>query len=279
MTTHNPVSALPLPSYFSHLAKSYSRSTANTTLDVFADILASEVQTSETPIDANSIVHDNAAGPGVATAGVLATVSPDQAPKEILVSDNNEDMVTGARDSFDSPSVTCKILDAHDLSSLSDNYFTHSITNFSIFTFRNAEGAMAEVHRTLKPGGVAIVSSWERFAVLPLVHEVQTALRPDLPLMPVPGPRFFNDGELEKVLATAGFNNIKSLKRDIIVSDEDAVNGLREFMSGGFMQRARENYTADDIARWPAAMDAAIKTEIARHGGISFKCFIAIARK
>ena len=281
MASHNPVASLPLPSYFSHLAKSYNRSTANTTLDVFADILASQVQTSDNPIDGNSVVHDNAAGPGVATAGIYATLAPSSIPKEILISDNNDGMVSGARDSFNSPNISYKNLDAHDLSSLADNYFTHSITNFSIFTFAKAETAMSEVYRTLRPGGTAVVTSWRRFAVLPIVHEVQKRLRPDLPLMPVPGPRFFEEGQLETVLTTAGFEreNIRSLERDILVKEEDAIAGLKEFMSGGFMDRAREGYTKDDIAKWGEILEKVVEDEIAAYGGISFQCFIAIATK
>lgn len=281
MSASNPVASLPLKNYFSHLAKGYNRNTANTTLDVFTDILKSEVQTSDKPINADSIVHDNAAGPGVATAGILATLKSEDLPKEILVSDNNEGMVTGARDSFDSPSIKYENLDAHDLSSLQDNYFTHSITNFSIFTFKDAEGAMAEVYRTLKPDGQAIVTSWERFAVLPIVHQAQKTLRPDLPAMPVPGPRFFEDGELEKVLVSGGFkrDQIRSFKRDIIVSDEDLVAGAKEFMSGDYMQRAREGYTEEEVAKWPETIAAVVKEEIEKYGGIKFQCFIAIATK
>lgn len=281
MSAHNPVSSLPLPGYFSHLAKGYNRNTANTTLDIFADVLKNEIQTSRNPINSSSIVHDNAAGPGIATAGILETLDKADVPKEILISDNNDVMVTGARESFDLPAVQSKNLDAHDLSSLEDSTFTHSITNFSIFTFQNPEAAMAEVFRTLKPDGVAVVTSWERFAILPLVHETQKALRPDLPLMPVPGPRFFEDGELEKVLATAGFQtgNMKSLKRDITVSNEDGIAGLKEFMKGPFMARAKENYTPEDLAKWSETIDTVVENEIATNGGVQFKAFIVIASK
>lgn len=281
MSPSNPVASLPLKNYFSHLAKGYNRNTANTTLDVFTDILKSEVQTSDKPINASSIVHDNAAGPGIATAGILAVLRNEDWPKEILVSDNNEDMVTGARDSFDSPTIKYQNLDAHDLSSLQDNYFTHSVTNFSIFTFKDAEGAMGEVHRTLKPEGQAIVTSWERFAVLPIVRQAQKTLRPDLPPMPVPGPRFFDDGELEKVLAAGGFKKekMRSFKRGIIVSDEALIAGVRDFMAGPFMQRAREGFTEEEVAKWPETIDAVVKEEIAKYGGIKFQCFIAIATK
>lgn len=281
MSAHNPVASLPLPGYFSHLAKGYSRSTANTTYDVFADVLKSEIQTSSNPINASSIVHDNAAGPGIATAAILETLDKADAPKHILVSDNNEGMVTGARDSFDSPTIQVKNLDAHDLSSLEDGTYTHSITNFSIFTFPNAEAAMAEVFRTLRPDGTAVVTSWERFTILPLVHEAQKTIRPDLPLMPVPGPRFFDDGELEKVLATAGFQtaNMKSSKRDITVSSEVGITGLKEFMKGPFTARAREGYTPDEVAKWSDTIDTVVSNEIATNGGVQFKAFIVLANK
>lgn len=282
MANQDPIASLPISNYFSHLALNYARDTGNTTFSIFTQLLVNHVQTSSNPISHESVIHDSAAGPGTATAALLTSLSAEQVPSEILVSDNNPAMITGARDSFTSSSqVTCKELDVHDLSSLSDGYFSHSITNFSIFTFPKPVVAVKEIHRTLHLGGLAIITCWRRFAVLNLVHAAQARIRPSGALMPVPGPQFFQDGVLESVVEEAGFlkSKIEVLRKDLLVKDEESVKGLKGFLVGPFTNRAREGYTDDEKARWNEVIDEVVKEEIEKFGGISFQYFAVLATK
>lgn len=154
---------LPLPDYFSKFASNYVRQTGHSTLNILASVITTNIQTSANPIGPDSVVHDTAAGPGIGAAALVASLPKDQLPKEILVSDNVTMMVSAARESLVAsplPHVECKELDSQNLSSVPDNYFTHSINNFSIFTFVHPSDAVRETYRTLRPGGLAVVTCW-----------------------------------------------------------------------------------------------------------------------
>lgn len=275
---------LPLPDYFSKFASMYVRQTGQATLNILADVITNNIQKSANPIGPDSIVHDTAAGPGIGAAALVATLSCDQLPKEVLVSDNNAMMVAAARDSLASsplPCVDCKELDSQDLSSVADEYFTHSIDNFSIFTFVRPVDAVRETYRTLRTGGLAVVTCWRRFAPVVIVQNAQRKLRPDLPLMPTPGPEFFEEGVLKKRVEEAGFSKDKITmdERVLVVEDEDNIAGLTALMSGPMMAKAREGYTAEEEAKWAESVNQSVKEEIEQFGGIRFEAYILLATK
>ena len=90
-------------------------------------------------------------------------------------------MVSTARESLVAsslPHVDTKELDSEDLSSIPDNYFTHSTNNFSIFAFAHPGNAVREMYRTLRTGGLALVTCWRRFAPMFIVHAAQKKIRP-----------------------------------------------------------------------------------------------------
>lgn len=275
---------LPLPDYFSKFANIYVRQTGHSTLNILADAITAHVQTSAHPVGPDSVVHDTAAGPGIGAAAIVASLPKDQLPKEILVSDNVAMMVSAARESLVAsplPHVDCKELDSQDLSSVPDNYFTHSINNFSIFTFVRPADAVRETYRTLRPGGLAVVTCWRRFAPVFIVHAAQKKIRPDLPLMPTPNPQFFQEGVLQKVVEESGFakDNITVADKILVIEDDENIAGLTMLMSGPMMAKAREGYTEEEEARWVEAVRQSVKEEVAQFGGIRFEAYILLASK
>jgi ubiquinone/menaquinone biosynthesis C-methylase UbiE len=277
-------SQLPLPDYFSKLASVYVRQTGNSTLDILADVIIENVQTSACPVGPDSVVHDTAAGPGIGAVALVARLPKDQLPKEVLVSDSVAMMVSAARESLIAsplPHVDCKELDSQDLSSVPDNYFTHSINNFSIFTFVRPTDAVRETYRTLRLGGLAVVTCWRRFAPMFIVHASQKKIRPDLPLMPTPGPQFFKEGVLQKVVEESGFakEDITTVNKVLVVTDDEKIAGLTMLMSGPMMSKAREGYTEEEEARWVESVRQSVKEEVEEFGGIRFEAYILLATK
>ncbi|KAI0536990.1 S-adenosyl-L-methionine-dependent methyltransferase [Xylaria digitata] len=275
---------LPLPDYFSKFASIYVRQTGHSTLNILADVIAENVQTSTQPIGPDSVVHDTAAGPGIGAAALVSRLPKDHLPKELLVSDNVVMMVSAARESLTAsplPRVDCKELDSQDLSSVPDNYFTHSINNFSIFTFIRPIDAVRETYRTLCPGGLAVITCWRRFAPVLIVHAAQKKIRPDLPLMPTPSPEFFEEGVLQKVVEEGGFakGNITVTEKVLVVNDEENIAGLTMLMSGPMMIKARDGYAGEEEARWVESVKQAVKEEVEQFGGIRFEAYILLATK
>ncbi|KAK9419510.1 putative Methyltransferase type 11 domain-containing protein [Seiridium unicorne] len=275
---------LPLPDYFSKFSGIYARQTGHSTLNILADIITEHVQTSTQPIGSDSVIHDTAAGPGIGAAALVACLPKEQLPREILVSDNAAMMVSAARDSLATsplPHVDCKELDSQDLSSIPDNYFSHSINNFSIFTFTHPADAIRETYRTLHPGGLAVVTCWRRFAPMFIVHAAQKKIRPDLPLMPTPSPEFSEEGVLRKVVEERGFakNDITMVDRALVVADAENIAGLTMLMSGPMMSRAREGYSEEEESRWIESVNQSVKEEVEQFGGIRFEAYVLLATK
>lgn len=252
--------------------------------NILVDVIRDNIRTSNNPIRPDSVVHDTAAGPGIGAAALVAALPKDQLPKEVLVSDNNAMMMVAAKDSLSFsplPDVQCKELDSHDLSSVPDDYFTHSIDNFSIFTFSRPVSAVRETYRTLKPGGLAVVTCWRRFPAVLIVQSAQKKIRSDLPLMATPGPQFCEEGILQKSIEEAGFTKDKIAVYDevLVVKDAENVAGITALMSGPMMAKARKGYTAEEEAKWVEAVRQSVKEEIEQFGGIQFEAYIILATK
>lgn len=282
MSAQHP--GLPLPDYFSKFASIYVRQTGQSTLNILAEVIKHNVQKSANPIGLDSIVHDTAAGPGIGAAALVAALPKEQLPKEVLVSDSNAMMVSAAKETLVSTPlrrVDCIVLDSQDLSSVADDYFTHSIVNFSIFTFLRPVDAVRETYRTLKPGGLAVFTCWRRFAPMFIVHSAQRQIRPDLPLMPSPSPEFYEEGVVQKRVEEAGFSKEKITmdERILDVKDEENIAGLIALMSGPMMAKARQGYTPEEEGRWVESVTQSVKEEIEQFGGIRFRAYILLATK
>ncbi|TVY80523.1 Glandicoline B O-methyltransferase roqN [Lachnellula suecica] len=284
MTSLGQHPSLPVSEFFSKFASVYVRQTGHSTLSILTDVITNIVQTSAYPVGPDSVVHDTAAGPGIGAAALVASLPKDQLPKKMLVSDNVSMMVSAALESLAAstlPDVDCKQLDSQDLQSVPDNYFTHSLNNFSIFTFPRPIDAIRETYRTLSPGGLAVVTCWRRFAPVFIVRAAQQKIRPDLPLMLTPGPEFCEEGVLRKVVEEGGFanDNITMDDKILVVDDDENIAGLTMLMTGPLMSKAREGYTEEEEAGWPGAVSQAVKEEVAQFGGIRFEVYILLASK
>ncbi|CEI67274.1 hypothetical protein FVEN_g5819 [Fusarium venenatum] len=270
---------LPSSSYFSAFAANYVQQTGRSTRRVFEESFE-EIQASK-PINKDSVVHDNAAGPGIAASVILEKLSTKDVPK-MLVTDNVPPMVQGAQDSFTSwPQVESKILDSLNLEGILDDYFTHNILNFSVFTLAEPLKGLKEMHRTLKLDGLAVISCWRRFAAGQLIHAAQAIVRPDLPPLKMPHPEFLEPGVLEKTTAEAGFDSakFKLLEKSIVVSGPELDDGLKKFILGPLMAPARAGFTEDDEKKWPEAVDEVIKKEVETYGGVKFDGWVLLAQK
>ncbi|RSM09491.1 hypothetical protein CEP52_004103 [Fusarium oligoseptatum] len=271
--------SLPFPDYFSALAANYAQQTGNATRtafnQVFNDFHAIE------PVTKDSVVHDNAAGPGTATSVLVDRLPAGDLP-QILVTDNVPPMVQAAKDSFTAwPTVETRVLDSQNLEGITDEHFTHSVLNFSAFTFADPLKGLKEIHRTLKSPGLAALLVWKRFGAGEVIHAAQALVRPDLPPMKIPNPQFMEEGYLKKITAEAGFDSSKMQMSTwkIIVKGPELDDGLKKFILSDFTRPARAGWTDEEVGRWPEAVDKAIQKEIDAYGGVKFETWVVLARK
>ncbi|KAH8826793.1 S-adenosyl-L-methionine-dependent methyltransferase [Flagelloscypha sp. PMI_526] len=265
-----------LPKYFTNLAQLYPRQTSNTTRSLFAQIL-NELD----PINGESVIHDNASGPAIATSELVPLAQ--SASAKIVATDFVPAMVDATngviQDNGWQDTVEAHVMNSLDLK-FPDSHFTHSITNFSVFNFVDTLKGMQEIHRTLKPGGQAVVTTWKRWYPGEAIHAIQKRIRPDLPLMQLSGPEWYSDSAVHGILEKAGFKEIRVIEKSVVVQGEEGLQGLTEFLTGKFTEAAKVGWTEDEKARWETTLNEVIEEEkTIREGGVQLEMWALICRK
>jgi ubiquinone/menaquinone biosynthesis C-methylase UbiE len=101
-------------------------------------------------------------------------------------------------------------IDAQSLS-FADDTFTQSYMNFGIFFLPDATRGAAEIHRTLKPGGAAFISTWQAFGYLDLLRASQRIVRPqdtdEDRFRPMYSEEWFTEEKLRSTLIAGGFQD------------------------------------------------------------------------
>jgi SAM-dependent methyltransferase len=267
-----------LPAYFNQLSVTYPTSTGRSTEGLFAQLLPRIA-----PITSESIIHDNASGPATATSVLLADTGISSARPRIICTDMVSamiDAVNGLAKEKQWTNVEGKIMKSDEAMNFPDDYFTHSLTNFSIFNFSNRAQAMSEIHRNLKPGGQVIVTTWKTFAPGDITHEVQRRIRPDSPLMRLSGPDMYDGNAVMDVLVKGGFEQEKlEIVEGSYVAKDDNLLGLLRFLKSDFTKSARESWTEEEKENWNVVADQVVEEQCKLHGGILFEMYAIIGRK
>ena len=180
-------------------SNTYDRMAGNCTLSVATIVLADL----PVPITPDSYILDNACGSGLVTS-ILKASHPfarihgaDLAPGMISI---YSDRVS--RHSWEN--ITSEVLDVRDLKTIKDETFTHVVTNFGfapdVADLQGPLRAAKEMYRVLKPGGVAIVTTWAGmwshvpffFSMATFLHDLRlqnrTQLYQSLGIRPAPSP-------------------------------------------------------------------------------------------
>ncbi|KIY01497.1 uncharacterized protein Z520_03049 [Fonsecaea multimorphosa CBS 102226] len=277
--------------YFALLAPQYAHLTSNTTYDLllqaFNGPLRSRLSNPLTSSDPVT-VHDNASGPGTATSALLAFCqSADLPVPTVHATDYTEAMIEALQREisargWEGPKVTARVADSQALD-FGDDTFDLGIVNFSIANFDNAEMAMRELYRTLKPGvGTAIVANWETFGFATVLNAAMKKVRPSIPgPLPAAGQEFMQEDVLVKTLVSAGFEKHKILvyQTEIVVGDAERLAGMRDFMTGPYLGPVASTLSEEEKKEWPAAVAKSIEEAKAADGGVLCKAWVLAASK
>ncbi|KAJ4003819.1 hypothetical protein NW752_011946 [Fusarium irregulare] len=121
------------------------------------------------PIKSTDLIHDNGCGFGLVSKAIIARASPSAKGFRIQATDDNPQFIMCCEEEAKRNKwpLEAHVMDARDLD-FSNNHFSHSFSNWPFPSPQAAKFALEEVHRTLKPGGIAIVSSFEGAASTPV---------------------------------------------------------------------------------------------------------------
>jgi SAM-dependent methyltransferase len=196
-----PANPLATPDPWSLVAAGYSA----TTRRFLAEF--SEAGLARLSYDRHSKAIDIACGPGTTTIPLARNVA------HVTCVDFSAAMLAELRDAATAESVTnVEIIEADGQAlPLPDAIFDIGISMFGLMFFPDRAAGFCELHRVLKPGGQALVSSWAPAAQSPLVQAVMAALRHDgAPPEPDRAPSGLEVPEnLEREMTEAGFADVK----------------------------------------------------------------------
>ncbi|KAL9115784.1 MAG: hypothetical protein Q9227_000152 [Pyrenula ochraceoflavens] len=283
----NPSDHAKMMSHFNTIATSYEKTTRGLTRNVATHFL----RTLSPPITSSSTIHDNASGPGIVTFEILRGFTPSR----ILATDIAPGMIDALKSNIplhlpDSPTkqklIEPHVRDAQDLQ-FPDAIFTHSLTCFGIFACPDPALAAREIHRTLRPGGVAVVTTWKYPGTMDMIHRISEYIRPGKPVWSPVSTDWYRAEKLPDTLVAGGFEREKlevSTYGQVMPADEEGEMGrdrteeIVEIFRGEFFEMARQGWSEGEVGRWEEGVRAVLREE-ERREGVGMVAWVAVARK
>ncbi|KAF4445835.1 hypothetical protein F53441_10480 [Fusarium austroafricanum] len=235
------------------------------------------------------IFHDVGCGLGAATAAVVNTNNKSVVIKGSDTDDSVLDIYRQNIAKNNWPAEAFK-MDASTLDFPGET-FTHAIGNALLFVLPNdGIDAIKEMHRTLKPGGIAILNSWAHTPTIPAIHAAANKTRPINTPLPRQGLEKWEDKDfLRDVIIKGGFSpeNVTMMQKDVHVT----IGDLKRFATmiwsfiGG---TSAAGWLETDEDNWDMAVDIVTETLTQTEGyekledgknKIMFQAHVAVARK
>jgi ubiquinone/menaquinone biosynthesis C-methylase UbiE len=232
------------------------------------------------PITSDSIVLDNACGPGIVSGQIIKSLPSNTTP-QFFAADLSPPMLEQLRKHDWASRVYSETMDAQDLK-YPDDKFTHSFTNFALMIMPEPLKAAKHIYRTLKPGGTAALTTWKKQGYMVIFHDAQRKVKPDSEYLP--GPRaisseWMSDTKFRSTLEEAGFQ-----AEDIQITTETATmssdlwEGLGP-MKDMLFKDVVQGWTEKEKDEYHVALKEQFEYENAHPRQNEMVAWVAVARK
>ncbi|KAK8877037.1 S-adenosyl-L-methionine-dependent methyltransferase [Apiospora arundinis] len=240
-----------------------------------------------------AVINDNGCGTGAGTAAILDAVA-GKSGISITVKGNdiNDDALAvyrkrAAEHKWPAEGVHA---DSNELR-FGDCTFDLAIGNALLFLLPDdGIGAVKEVHRTLKPGGLAFFNSWKYVPNMPVLEAAAKATRPEGTPLPRAGlEKWASAGFLQSVVEKGGFQSDRISMHEVPVSVTTSepnryANMLWSFIGGttpvGWLKSDEENWDkAIDIIKEELKKTKDYKEIEGNRLQLQFVANIAVAKK
>jgi ubiquinone/menaquinone biosynthesis C-methylase UbiE len=217
-----------------------------------------EVGLSKLPkLTSSTKILDSAAGPGIVTSLILDKAREqglDPLPS-ILATDFSDGMIEQLNENKAAggwDTVEAKVLDSQNLEGVDDNSFDVVFMNFALFALPDAAKGASEMLRVLKPGGVAIVTTWRQAGSVELLEKAVMAIRPQDKNRVFPISRdWLKQEKLHDTMVKGGFKPDKvEISRVPGLWKNETVDDIVEAFGGCFWDPIRHDWSEEDKGRW-----------------------------
>ena len=259
----------PPPQAQALLSGAQKVSTYETTGGLVTAKFASHNLTLIPPIQDGAIIHDNACGSGTVSWLLLSSPNPPSS-LQIHATDIDPPFISALSQAAEHNDWPVKAsLQKSEALDFPDSTFNYSITNIGIFFTSGAglDGAK-EIHRTLQPGGTAVVNCWAHVTWLVPVRAVHEHIRPGKPF-PTPVVAWHDGKHIQKVMQDAGFK-----EEDMRVERSDAWavvdrGGLREWAEKSWAYLGGiAGWFEGDEENWDQAVDKLVELLLMQPGTV-----------
>ncbi|MCJ1460312.1 hypothetical protein MMC28_010691 [Mycoblastus sanguinarius] len=162
-------------------------------------------------------ILDNACGPLVLTEQCLLNpIITEHNDVHISAVDLSEDFITNNQETIAANAswkTNGKLVDTAVMNGMDLKYpdatFDASFTSLAIFAFPDPIKGASELHRSLKSGGVAALTSWKYVGWVPLLHAVERLIKPNAEPTRFPFLEpWYHKGKLEATMRAGGFSDV-----------------------------------------------------------------------
>jgi ubiquinone/menaquinone biosynthesis C-methylase UbiE len=227
------------------------------------------------PLTSSTRILDSACGPAVVTKLILEQAASQglSPPPHITAIDFAQGMIEQVelqKSTHGWTTVDSHVMNAEELTGLESESYDAIFMNFGLFAVPNAVKGAKEMLRVLKPGGVAVITTWKLSSPMILLEDVVGSIRPDSVGRVFPIDKAWLTAEkLNDTLISGGFKPEKvRVKIAETAWESDSKEEFLDVMCGPFWSAIRKDWTEDEKERWRPEMEKRVHTD--ENGKLSF---------
>ncbi|MCJ1371063.1 hypothetical protein MMC20_002278 [Loxospora ochrophaea] len=235
-------------------------------------------------LPAGASILDNSCGTGAFSEELLKTTSD----VSIHAVDGSAGMIEILREAIIKrgweENVKAEVMDGQQLM-FPDRVFDLSVTNFGIFFYPDPVLGAKEIHRTLKSGGIALVTCWKEMCWVPIFYEVQRIVKPAKHVELKMFEAWQKEETLHETMIQGGFVNVRMESKKVMFV-QDNIDGLVGSLAIHLHDLVGQEWSKEEKEKIENATAEALagqmsKTVIDLDGkvGLEVAAWIALAKK
>ncbi|KAI1758121.1 S-adenosyl-L-methionine-dependent methyltransferase [Xylaria castorea] len=239
-----------------------------------------------------SRILDSACGPGIVSK-LLLSPSPEYVsvpnlpinpPPQVTGIDTSESMLEQYKANAKALGWTTAeayVQDSQDLARFPDATFDAVVMGLGIFALSDAVAGVKEMYRVLKPGGRAIVTTWQTRRPQEIMNGVAVIIHPGAEKVMEIDPKWMTSEHLVSVMTAGGFGaesmQLSTAEPDWCLGSLDGL--LKSLSSPMWTSQFCKGWTQEEMGRWTGEVEKQLTEKEKATGTLSMIAHICVAKK